>query len=70
MKKESKSQKKIKLKEKTNKQIIEIPGCPPNLYESIISLLKYYGKSQTPNLTFYNYMLKTYYQQASSKKSK
>jgi len=70
MGKESKSQKAQKVKEKTNKQVIEIPGCPPNLFESLNSILKYYGKSQAPNLSFYNNLLKSYYQQASSKKLK
>ncbi|MHA1460314.1 MAG: DUF362 domain-containing protein [Promethearchaeota archaeon] len=70
MGKESKSQKVPKVKEKTNKQVIEIPGCPPNLFESLNSILKYYGKSQAPNLSFYNNLLKSYYQQASSKKLK
>jgi uncharacterized protein (DUF362 family) len=68
--KEIKSQKAPKVKEKTNKQVIEIPGCPPNLFESLNSILKYYGKSQAPNLSFYNNLLKSYYQQASSKKLK
>ncbi len=68
--KDSKSQKLTKVKEKTNKNVIEIPGCPPNLFESLNSILKYYGKSQTPNLSFYNNLLKTYYQLASSKKPK
>jgi len=68
--KDQKSQKVPKVKEKTNKNVIEIPGCPPNLFESLNSILKYYGKSQAPNLSFYNDLLKTYYQQASSKKPK
>lgn len=68
--KDKKSQKVTKVKEKTNKQVIEIPGCPPNLFESLNSILKYYGKSQAPNLSFYNNLIKTYYQQESSKKPK
>jgi len=68
--KDQKSQKVTKVKEKTNKQVIEIPGCPPNLFESLNSILKYYGKSQAPNLSFYNNLIKTYYQQESSKKPK
>ena len=68
--KDPKSQKDTKVKDKTNKQVIEIPGCPPNLFESLNSILKYYGKSQAPNLSFYNNLLKTYYQQATSKKLK
>jgi len=68
IKKDYKSQKIPKVKEKTNKSIIEIPGCPPNLYKSIISLQKYYGKSLTPNLTFYNNLIKTYYEQTSKPK--
>jgi Ni,Fe-hydrogenase I small subunit len=59
-----------KVKEKTNKNIIEIPGCPPNLYESLNLIHKYYGKSQTPNLSFYNNLIKTYYEQATKPKIK
>ncbi|NVM16072.1 MAG: DUF362 domain-containing protein [Candidatus Lokiarchaeota archaeon] len=65
IKKDYKSQKTPKVKEKINKNIIEIPGCPPNLYESLFSIHKYYGKSQTPNLSFYKNLIKTYYEQAS-----
>jgi uncharacterized protein (DUF362 family) len=69
IKKDYKSQKMQKVKEKANKFIIEIPGCPPNLYESIISIHKYYGKSLTPNLTFYNNLIKTYYEQPAKPKN-
>ena len=70
IRKDYKSQKTPKIKVKTNKNIIEIPGCPPNLYESIFSIQKYYGKSKTPNLSFYNNLIKTYYEQNSKPKVK
>jgi len=68
LKKDYKSQKTTKVKEKTNKRIIEIPGCPPNLYDSLYSIQKYYKKSQTPNLSFYIKLIKTYYEKASKPK--
>ncbi len=70
IKKDYKSKKITKVKEKTNKCIIEIPGCPPNLYESLYSIQKYYRKSQTPNLAFYNNLIKTFYEKASKPKRK
>ncbi|NVM44737.1 MAG: DUF362 domain-containing protein [Candidatus Lokiarchaeota archaeon] len=70
IKKDYKSQKTTKVKVKTNKRIIEIPGCPPNLYESLYSIQKYYKKSQTPNLSFYNNLIKTFYEKASNPKIK
>ena len=39
-----------KVKEISNKKILEIPGCPPNLYDCIELMIKYYGKSNVPNL--------------------
>ena len=68
IKKDYKSQKTLKVKEKINKNIIEIPGCPPNLFESLNSILKYYGKSQSPNLSFHNNLIRTYYEKASKSK--
>ncbi|MBY8988566.1 MAG: DUF362 domain-containing protein [Candidatus Lokiarchaeota archaeon] len=68
IKKDYKSQKLPRFKEKTNKHIVEIPGCPPDLYESLNSIHKYYGKSQTPNLSFYNNLIKIYYEQATKSK--
>ena len=68
IKKEEKSLKRPKVKIKTNKKIIEIPGCPPNLYESMFSIQKYYGKSQTPNLSYFNKLLKIFYEPSKPKK--
>ncbi|MHA2009534.1 MAG: DUF362 domain-containing protein [Promethearchaeota archaeon] len=51
--KKQKSKDKPKIRLKSNKKILELPGCPPNLYDCITSLIKYYGKSNTPNLTFF-----------------
>jgi len=42
------------VKKKVNKSIIELPGCPPDMHLSLKTILKYYGKSQAPNLSFYN----------------
>ena len=57
VKKEKSSQKKPIVKEKVNKSILELPGCPPDMYTSLNSILKYYGKTQAPNLSFYNALL-------------
>jgi len=54
VKKEKSSQKKPIVKKKVNKSIIELPGCPPDMHLSLKTILKYYGKSQAPNLSFYN----------------
>jgi len=54
VKKEKSSQKKLIVKKKVNKSIIELPGCPPDMHLSLKTILKYYGKSQAPNLSFYN----------------
>jgi len=57
VKKEKSSQKKAIAKEKVNKFIIELPGCPPDMHMSLNSILNYYGKTQAPNLSFYNALL-------------
>lgn len=56
--KKQKSKDKPKTKFKPNKKVLEIPGCPPDLFDCIDSLIKYYGKSNTPNLTFFNSLYK------------
>ncbi|MFX0154113.1 MAG: DUF362 domain-containing protein [Candidatus Hodarchaeota archaeon] len=48
--KESKLQKKPKIKEKPNKNILELPGCPPDIFNCLKLILKYYGKKNVPNL--------------------
>ena len=58
VKKEKSSQKKPTVKEKVNKSIIELPGCPPDMHLSLKTILKYYGKAQVPNLSFYNALIK------------
>ncbi len=57
VKKEKSSQKKPIVKEKVNKFVVELPGCPPDMHMSLNSILKYYGKTQAPNLSFYNAIL-------------
>jgi uncharacterized protein (DUF362 family) len=68
IKKEDKSRKTNKVKVKPNKLIVEIPGCPPNSCESIFNIQKYYGKSQTPNLIFFNNIIETFCEQPSKQK--
>ncbi len=70
LKKDSKTQDKTKIKEKVNKKIVELPGCPPNRIDCLNSLIRYYGKSQVPNLFFFNNLIKTYYNQETDKKTK
>jgi len=53
--------KKLKTFEKANKQILNLPGCPPNLNSSIKLILNYYGKQQAPNLYLYHNLIATYY---------
>ncbi len=55
--------KKPKLKEKDNKSILELPGCPPNFYDCLSSFIKYYGKKTCPSGNFYLDMFKTYLQE-------
>ncbi|MFX0039286.1 MAG: DUF362 domain-containing protein [Promethearchaeota archaeon] len=48
--KESKSKRNSKIKEKRNKNILELPGCPPNIFDCLELILKYFGKKSLPNL--------------------
>ncbi len=58
--KKSNSKEKIKIKEKINKKILELPGCPPDIFNCISLMIDYYGKSNVPNLTLYNEIVKTW----------
>jgi uncharacterized protein (DUF362 family) len=60
IKKNKKKISKKKVKEKPNKQILELSGCPPDIPNCIESLIKYYSKSTVPNLNFYNQLIETY----------
>jgi len=51
------SQKKEKIKVKTNKKILELPGCPPDILDCLELLIKYYGKNNLPNLYFFRKIL-------------
>jgi len=68
--KDFKAQDITKIKEKVNKKIVELPGCPPSRFDCLNSLIRYYGKSQVPNLFFFNNLIKTYYNQETDKKTK
>jgi hypothetical protein len=50
--KKAEKKKKPKVIEKTNKRILELPGCPPPFTNSLNLIKHYYKKSNTPNLNF------------------
>ncbi|MHA2035092.1 MAG: DUF362 domain-containing protein [Promethearchaeota archaeon] len=50
--KKEKSKKKPKIKTKPNKEILELPGCPPSILDCMNLIMRYYGKSNLPNLSF------------------
>ncbi|MBA7705817.1 hypothetical protein ES703_114657 [subsurface metagenome] len=50
LKKETKSKKPTKVKEKPNTKILNLPGCPPNVFNCLERILEYYGKKNVPNL--------------------
>ncbi|MBY9018388.1 MAG: DUF362 domain-containing protein [Candidatus Lokiarchaeota archaeon] len=64
-----KPNKKLKTIEKPNKQVLNIPGCPPNLNSTIKLISNYYGKQQGPNLYLYYNLMETY-ASTSNKKAK
>ncbi|MBY8984831.1 MAG: DUF362 domain-containing protein [Candidatus Lokiarchaeota archaeon] len=66
--KKKKSQKKPKTKFKTNKKILEIPGCPPDISNCIFIFMKYYKKSNMPNLSFFKEILETWFNPKDKKK--
>lgn len=59
--KKEKSKKKPKIKSKPNKKILELPGCPPNILDCMTLFMKYYGKSNLPNLCFIKEILETWF---------
>ena len=65
--KDTSSQKEPVMKEKVNKSIVELPGCPPDIHMSLNFILKYYGKAQAPNLSFYNAQLNQFKEKESEK---
>ncbi|MCJ7650893.1 MAG: hypothetical protein MUP85_19955, partial [Candidatus Lokiarchaeota archaeon] len=68
--KEKKPNKKLKTIEKTNKDILRLPGCPPNLNTSIKLISNYYGKQQIPNLYLYYNLIETYASPSNKKANK
>jgi uncharacterized protein (DUF362 family) len=66
--KKQKSQKKPKTKFKTNKEILELPGCPPDLLKCLTMFMKYYRKSNMPNLSFLKETLETWFNPKDKKK--
>jgi Ni,Fe-hydrogenase I small subunit len=59
--KKQKSQKNPKTKFKTNKEILELPGCPPDILNCLTMLIKFYGKSNMPNLSLFKEVLETWF---------
>ncbi|MFW9821280.1 MAG: DUF362 domain-containing protein, partial [Candidatus Thorarchaeota archaeon] len=58
---ESKSKKKPKVKVKQNKNILELPGCPPSFFDCLELILKYFGKKEVPNLNLFTNMNRYWY---------
>ncbi|MHA1436392.1 MAG: DUF362 domain-containing protein [Promethearchaeota archaeon] len=62
LKKEKKSKisifSKKRVKEKENRNILELHGCPPDLFNSIEKIVRYYGKNQAPTLKLFYETLK------------
>ncbi|UCD02488.1 MAG: DUF362 domain-containing protein [Promethearchaeota archaeon] len=51
--KEKHVEKKTSIKEKSNKDILELPGCPPDILNCLELIIKYYGKKNVPNLNLF-----------------
>ncbi|MGB5912338.1 MAG: DUF362 domain-containing protein [Promethearchaeia archaeon] len=60
IKKEKKKKSKSKTKAISNKQILELPGCPPDILKCISPIIKYYGKDEVPGLSLYYNLISTY----------
>ncbi len=70
LKKESKSKKNIKVREKPNKNILNLPGCPPDVLNCLELILKYYRKKNVPNLNLLTNMNKFWINEESINKLK
>ncbi|KKN28092.1 hypothetical protein LCGC14_0857820 [marine sediment metagenome] len=62
--------KKTTIKEKPNKKILELPGCPPNVFDCIELIKKQYGKKNVPNLNLLSKFNKTWISGKINKKFK
>ncbi|MFX1377252.1 MAG: DUF362 domain-containing protein [Promethearchaeota archaeon] len=51
------SQKNEKIKVKSNKRILDLPGCPPDIFDCLKLLIKFYGKKNLPNLVLINKLI-------------
>jgi hypothetical protein len=60
IKKEKKKKSRSKTKVISNKQILELPGCPPDILKCISSIIKYYGKGEVPGLSLYYDLISIY----------
>ncbi|TXT57196.1 MAG: hypothetical protein BAJALOKI2v1_520023 [Promethearchaeota archaeon] len=59
-----------KEKEKENKSILELPGCPPKPFECLKSIYDFFGKLTMPNLKFMLKEISQYYNKEYKKKVK
>lgn len=53
---------------KANKKILSLKGCPPDIFSSIKSISKYYGKKDTPMLDLYLKTITSYMSEDDRKK--
>jgi len=52
--KEKNYEKDALIKEKANEKILELPGCPPRIFECLELMINYFGKKNVPNLNLFN----------------
>ena len=64
----SKSKKEIRIKEKINKKILELPGCPPDIFNCVDLMINYYGKGNAPNLILFNEIINIWANKKTKKK--
>lgn len=52
---------KKKIKEKDNKSILELPGCPSDIFNCVKLLIRFYGKADVPTLNLFYRTVVSYY---------
>ncbi|MFX1497536.1 MAG: DUF362 domain-containing protein [Promethearchaeota archaeon] len=51
---------KQKTKMVPNKKILELPGCPPDILQSIYSIIKFYSQDDVPGLNLYYHLIDSF----------
>ncbi len=59
---------KKKTKQKPNKNILELQGCPPDLLDCVQKIIKFYGKGKVPTLNIFYKTIKPYIVEKDNKK--